>query len=262
MYTHQRKLFLLQKEKCLTMKGMKQRSLLIDLTRVMAIGLMIVYHAAFDVQMYWNWDIDVFQGGWYILERITASSFLLLVGISFAISWKATPISQKYWRRGLQILGYGFIVSIVTYVLDPETYVRFGILHLIGIATVLLPLAARLERWNAILGICCIAAGSMMTKSTLVSPVLLPLGIMPGGFRSVDYFPIFPWIGVIFLGAALGSIHLSRPLPEPSLPRRLAKVITAVSKKSLIIYMLHQPVLIALLRIILGKSAIAVIPFR
>ena len=34
---------------------------------------------------------------------------------------------------------------------------------------------------------------------------LLPLGIHPATFFSVDYEPIFPWFGVVLIGMGLGE---------------------------------------------------------
>jgi len=232
---------------------MHQRSTFIDFARVAAILLMIVYHAAFDMQVYWGWDMDVLGGGWLAMGRITASTFLFLVGLSFTLSWRRTPLWQKYLRRGVTILGYGLAVSLATYVLDPETYVRFGILHLIGVATVLLPFFVRFGKWNIALGLLTFLIGTFTKGHVAEGSLLLPLGLMPPGFRSVDYFPLLPWLGVILLGVAFGTFRFSKRLPEPKLPRRIAGIITAISKKSLLIYMVHQPILIILLRIVLGQ---------
>src|SRR3989338_3887024 len=128
----------------------------IDLLRTMAILGMIVYHTAFDLAFFYDVDLNVFDGLWKLLARSVAILFLLLVGMSFAISWERTTKTkmqdtrnnddvawflpacrtgrflvsyQKYARRGLMILACAMIITAVTYVVDSSTYIRFGILH-------------------------------------------------------------------------------------------------------------------------------------
>ena len=73
-------------------------------------------------------------------------------------------------------------------------------------------------------------------------PWLYPLGFPGPGFSSADYFPLLPWLFLFLVGAALGGWCLdhreSRLLTAP-LPRAL----TFPGRRSLLIYLLHQPVL-------------------
>src|SRR3989338_7934985 len=106
-----------------------QRFIELDLLRSAAILGMVIYHAAYDLSAFYGWNIDVSSGGWFVFQRLIASTFLLLVGMSFAISYSRTHHSliwPKFLRRGLIVIACGVLISIVTYVVDAETYVRFG----------------------------------------------------------------------------------------------------------------------------------------
>lgn len=231
---------------------MKERVLIIDYLRVLAILVMIAYHLAYDLSAFYGFQINVYSGPWKLLEQACAGLFLILVGWSFLLSWKRTPLWQKYLKRGIAILGYGIIVSIATLLFDPTTYVRFGILHLIGVSVMMLPLFTKLRGWVLVLAFNIIALGSQIPYGTAVSPLLLPIGFTVPGFQSVDYFPLLPWFGMILFGLAIGNTHPQRNAPSrPS--GRILKVIAAVSKHSLLIYMLHQPILLLVLRMVLGK---------
>ena len=35
---------------------------------------------------------------------------------------------------------------------------------------------------------------------------LLPLGVIPAGFHSLDYYPLLPWASLFLCGAALGKV--------------------------------------------------------
>ncbi len=238
------------------MKTMPQRSTDIDILRSVAIVMMVTYHAAYDLHVYRGWGIDVFGMPWTILARTSACIFLVLVGLCFVISWERKPFWRNVVHRTGRILAYACIVSVATYIADPVSYVRFGILHLIGATALLLPLFVKLRAWNCLLGILIIVVSTQL--GDLIrgkSVLLLPLGITPPGFVSVDYFPVFPWFGVILVGMALGAVYVRSPerytvirASEKTVQQSIIlRSVKTISSHSLVIYMLHQPIILAIL---------------
>ena len=76
-------------------------------------------------------------------------------------------------------------------------------------------------------------------------PWLTVLGFAPYGFASSDYFPLFPNLGYFLLGAVLGrALYAERKslLPGGNPP---AKALQWMGRRSLLIYLLHQPILAA-----------------
>lgn len=230
----------------------QNRLLSLDLLRSAAIISMVIYH--------FLWDLEAFGIATTIsaigpAERIwqagTAGVFLLLVGVSFSLSRKrrgaaGTSIVRRSLMRGGIVLACAALVSLGTFVADPETYVRFGVLHLIGIGILLLPCVAALERWNIVIGAALLAV--RVDSLSLPAYIGIPLGAPPLWFASVDYFPIFPWLGVILLG--YGCSHwivaaartCDRALAPYSIP--LAPVLWP-GRNALLLYMIHQPLLVA-----------------
>ena len=239
-----------------TMTTKIPRSAEIDILRVTAILMMMVYHLAYDLRVFYGWGIDVYGLGWTMLERSTACLFLLLTGLCFVTSWQRSASMKKYIKRGITILCYGLVVSVATYVLDPDTFVRFGILHLIGLSTVLLPLFVRFGRWNAVIGVIVMMLSHFLLRQTVDTSFLLPLGFMPNGFQSVDYFPLLPWFGVILIGTALGTVFMRNPeryrwlRPIDQQSNVGLRLIQTISSHSLIIYVVHQPVFLIILKMI------------
>ena len=72
-----------------------------------------------------------------------------------------------------------------------------------------------------------------------------PLGLGPSGIFSADYFPLLPWIFVFLFGTWLGRYIKDGKFPawfyEASMPG-----FSTVGRHSLVIYVLHQPVLYGL----------------
>jgi uncharacterized membrane protein len=228
----------------------------LDILRTLAIVLMVVYHGAYDLSAYYAWDIPVTEGGWLMLARVTASLFLLLAGMSLVVAHERARARGLVWKRHLrrsaQVLAAALAVSMATWVVDPETYVRFGILHLIGVGILLLPLFTRLREGNLLVGALVLGAGAWVQTHTIPSSLLLPLGVMYPGFRSVDYFPIFPWFGVMLIGTGLGQllyVRLAKQAPEL---HPFPSWLTWPGRHSLFVYLIHQPIILAVLALVMN----------
>lgn len=236
-----------------------QRYSELDFLRGMAVLAMIAYHLCFDLSLYYGYPIAVETGGLQLFARATATLFLTLVGICFVISWERTEPSlrktKSVKRAGIIILG-GMLVTAVTLIIDPTTFVIFGILHLIGVATLIQYVARPLRRWNLLLGALIFSTAFVFPTSGLSSALLLPFGIMSKGFTSVDYYPLLPWLGPIFIGMGLGDVLY---IPERHTKLALLDAlqwprwILWFGRKSLWIYFIHQPILLLILWMLLGK---------
>ncbi len=247
------------------MRKTNNRYVELDLLRTFAIIMMIVYHFAYDLESFYGWHLGIFEyWGWALIQHGTASLFLLLVGVSFAISWNRHGIThadlsfphryRKYLRRGLGVIACGMLVSAATYWFDPETYVRFGILHLIGVSILLLPFFTRFREWNVAIGSIIIGMQtSILGFFSLAGrrPALVPIGITPTDFFSVDYFPLIPWFGIVLIGYAIGYHAYVRyswhPFPHA---RERARWLTWPGRHALLIYLIHQPILLMVLKIV------------
>lgn len=196
---------------------------------------MIVYHAAYDLQFFYDWNINVTHGSWKLFQIAVASLFLVVSGISAGF-WTRTDAILKGWKRGWIILSAAMLVSLATAILDEHTWVRFGILHLIALTSFIFPLLRRLHPAGlAALGIACIA--------------LLPFDLMPH-VASVDYTPIVPWLGPALLGFAVGIPLSERPLPAHPRMGTLGDLLAWPGRHSLWIYLVHQPIMLAMIQLL------------
>lgn len=235
----------------------------VDALRGVAFCMMALYHLLFDLRSFAGWPIAVDRGFWRSFADATASLFVLLVGVSLTLSrarWQARR-SGPYWphlvRRGFRILGYGFLVTVATWLVDPRQVVLFGILHLIGVSILLSgPFLSGLVS-NLLLGAVLVALGVLIDGVVLPAgfPWLLWLGLPPAGFRSFDYRPLLPWFGVALWGIALGNLLYpgGRPVvPLPDLSALLpVRLLVWIGRHALVLYLVHQPVMITLL-VLLG----------
>jgi len=82
-------------------------------------------------------------------------------------------------------------------------------------------------------------------------PCLLWLGLEPDNHMYVDYFPLIPWFGVVLIGIFLANILYAdniRRFPLPDLTHlRLVRMLQHLGQNSLMIYLIHQPLLFLIL---------------
>lgn len=237
----------------------------VDLIRGMAVVSMVIFHLAFDLNYLGILRIDLDSALWFYLARLTASLFLLLVGISLTLSHSRAVLTgqlsqypSRLWKRSLWILCLALGVTSVTYILIGRGYIIFGILHLISISILLAYPLLSLGRMNIALGLGAILLGLHIQGMEADSLWLIWLGLAPRGFVSLDYTPLFPWFGMVLMGMATGSLlyrDLSRrfPLPE-ACACAPAKGLLFLGRNSLAVYILHQPLLLLLIYLLDGRS--------
>src|ERR687897_3114056 len=220
--------------------------------------MMVVYHTTYDLDTLGGYDIQSTTGHWALFADITAGLFLSLVGVSLAISRARTSLTGwrlfgKYVARGLRILAYGMILTGVFLVLQMGV-VAFGILHLIGISIILAYPFLKLRFTNLVLGTLIFAAGQYILSQGLDSQSiwLLPFGIVPEGMIMPDYRPLLPWFGVVLIGLFFGDVVYGdgrRPAVLEDKAPVLARPLLPLGRNSLFIYLIHQPIIIALLAV-------------
>jgi uncharacterized membrane protein len=187
-----------------------------------------------------------------IIGSLGAYLFLVIVGTSGYLSHTAketelsfSQISQMFLIRGLSLLGWGLVISVVTFLFLPQDAVLFGVLSLIGFSTVLLPYFIRYRSfaWFILF--------TAPVLSWLVSTVfpgnmyLFIFNSYPEQLSTLDYWPIFPWISLVLIGLEIGRRLSSSENVE--MPQNiLLSAMTYVGRHTLAVYLLHIPILYVL----------------
>lgn len=245
------------------MRAPAERLWEVDVVRTLAIVMMATYHVGWDLDyLVPGIPIDPFSGGWRALQVATGSLFLFVVGVSLAISEGrsrargvgARAAYLRHVRRAVEVLAAGLLVTVVTLVaLGPEDAVRFGILQCIGVSMLIVPLARPLGPAAALLGVGAIVAGLAIDGLDGPTAWLMPIGLVPQSAElGVDYYPLLPWIGPVLIGLSAGLAlypagRRGRLTAWLSVEPRGARAAGALGRHALPVYLVHQPVLIALL---------------
>jgi len=224
----------------------------IDIARGVALLAMAVYHFAWDLEFfgYAAPGMTAF-GNWKLFARCIASSFLFLVGVSLVLAHAGGVKWPSYWRRLAMVAGAAALISAATYVATPDTFIFFGILHQIALAS-LLGLAFLRLPWlvTALLAVAVIAAPHYLRNAAFDHPALWWVGLSSRNPPSNDYVPLFPWFGAVLLGMAAAKLASAAGLFERLAgwrPGRWSGPFAFGGRHSLAVYLIHQPVLIGLL---------------
>ena len=228
---------------------MRRRFDVLDAWRTLAIVLMTAYHFLYDLYIFGVISADqLFSAPLNVLERFICCSFILLAGTS-------ARFSRNNLRHGLIVLGAGLVVEIGAAVAGQT--IRFGVLMLLGSSMVLWHFLGKglqkLPGWSVAAGsgVLFFAARWWTGRTAVSVPWLYPLGFTAPGFYSADYFPLLPWFFLFLIGTALGGWCLAHR-ENRLLAVRLPGVLTWPWRHSLIIYVLHQPVLYGISYLIWG----------
>ena len=220
----------------------------VDVARGVAIVAMVVYHTAFDLSAARLISTDVASDvGWKILARLTAGTFLFLVGVSLVLATRDGFRRDAFLRRLALILGGAALVTLGTWLFDPETFVFFGILHEIVLASVLALPFLRLPS-AAVAGA---AAFFLALPSFFTHPVfdwwpLWWVGLSTAPPLTIDYVPVFPWFGVVLAGVVAGRLLVAygQGLRRWRADGEPWRWLILAGRWSLLIYLVHQPLIV------------------
>jgi uncharacterized membrane protein len=155
-------------------------------------------------------------------------------------------------------------ITLLTWLIAPDEYVRFGILHFFGIVFILAPFFLRFRFVNLILGIALLAAGIYLWGTSFDFSWLLWLGLMPRGFMTMDYFPLLPWFGLFLVGMFGGKMLYPQGnrrfnIHEFSSP--VTSALTLPGRHPLVMYIAHWPILIGVIFALYSDKVLPYLPF-
>ena len=226
----------------------------VDALRGLAIVAMIAYHFAFDLRYFGviraNFESDPF---WLSARAAIVSSFLLLVGVSLVLAHRSGVSTVRFARRIGVVALCALAATIGSYVVFPERFIYFGILHCIAVASLLArPLAGRPALALA-LGVVAIAAGLALSHPFFDARATSWLGFNTVKPATEDFVPLFPWLGVVLLGIALGHGLVQRDFAPVAFLAGAPRALRWLGRHSLAVYMVHQPLLLGALWLLLRR---------
>jgi uncharacterized membrane protein len=241
----------------------------IDLLRTIAIVMMITFHTLyllnyFDIQ---NTGVPgTHYDFWWWFPKLTGGTFIFVAGVSLTITYSRSKRMSGFMLRGLKIFGWGMAITLITWLISRQGYVRFGILHFFGIAFILAPFFARYRYTNLVLGAALMAIGIYLQEQRILVdfPWLLWLGLIPRGFWTMDYWPLLPWFGLFLIGMFCGKQLYpqgNRRFSIPDFSNPVTSALTLPGRYPLVIYLAQWPAIMGVLLMLYPSNVLPHFPF-
>ena len=241
----------------------QKRVEMLDLLRGSAMILVVLYHLLYDLVNIAQVNVPQWlMPNAPIVEGIHTGFLWVL----FAVSGVCSGYSRNLLRRGAWLYLAGFVVAFVSVLWIPEFPMVFGVLSCFGACMVLTALCDKwLDRvpWPVLTvmgvllwfvladfdhGVLHLGFRDVTIHLPNVE-YLYPLGIKSDAFLSRDYFPIIPFFFMFLAGRGL-----HRPIVKGSFPKWFyashSRPVEWIGRHSLIIYAVHQPILIGIISLI------------
>lgn len=219
-----------------------ERNLTIDNLRGIAFLLMVFQHVFYFYDVSTNYstsyrNIEIVDNA----GTISRNLFILLTGYSVYMTYKREQeqkknnpekkdnFLEKRVKRSTQIMEHAVLITIVTYLLYPDKFIQFGILHFLAIGILLISLIAPDKVITII---------ALFISMYATYPVTGTFADVITGARAnavmMDWFPLNKWLPVLLSGLVIGqNIDLKLPGFE------FDNMITDIGKNSLNLYTGH-----------------------
>ena len=225
---------------------------MVDIARGVAIVAMVAYHLCWDLSYFRFIAADVgYDPAWVVIARSILAVFLFLVGVGLVLGHGDGIRWRSFWRRWIFVVAGALAITVATYFAFPQSFVYFGVLHAIALFSLMGLAFVRSPIWLAI----AVAAIVIALPFLYADPLFNEKAWSWLGFWQVpppanDLVPVFPWFGAVLLGIIAARLVLASSLatrlaaiaPTGRLPRLLG----FLGRWSLLIYLLHQPILLGL----------------
>ncbi|MDO4553919.1 MAG: heparan-alpha-glucosaminide N-acetyltransferase domain-containing protein [Lachnospiraceae bacterium] len=239
----------------------KKRYDLLDTIRGITLVSMICFHTRWDLIHLFGRESLLSPMASFLWQQSICWSFILLSGFCWSLG-------KKRIRRGVIVLGGGLLVTLSTFVAFPDQPVLFGVLHMLGVSMLLLTLMEPLmKKVMPIVGLflsfflfyCFYNVSAGYFNLGVFGKISLPaafyknngtacLGFPGTDFYSSDYFPMLPWFFLFLCGYFFFRFVEGKEGFWQKLKGKI-KGFDFLGKHSLIIYLLHQPVVYGLLMV-------------
>ena len=212
------------------------------------------------VSFHFTWDLTFFHfiGPAFVdslpfrlYGHAIASIFLVLVGVSMVLAQRASQPWPGYWRRMARLSFSAAAITVVTFYVMGSGFIFFGILHCIVLASLAaVPFLFLPTGFGVAAMLLAFALPLLVHSPALDGPNFWWLGLGTHLPVSDDIRPFLPWAGMVLAGVvAARGLQLWR-MRGGLVQGRAGCGLAAAGRHSLLIYMVHQPLMFGALALL------------
>lgn len=230
---------------------------LLDTLRGIALINMLIYHALWDMVYIFGENLSWYTSAYArIWQQSICISFIFISGF-------CTALSRNSIKRGLTVLLCGVIISLFTNIFMPENRIYFGVLVCIGSCMIISHfLQMPYGKIDSIAGIIIsfmlfiffrninngFFMGAELPSFLYKGFIMSYIGFPENMYRGVDYFPLLPWFFLFCTG--LFTYRAFKKLNLLKYMEKGIKPLSLIGRHTLVIYMIHQPVIYFALKVL------------
>lgn len=210
---------------------------------------MAAYHTCWDLAYYGLIEAGIgVDPLWITAQRSILTAFVLLAGAGLTLGHGSGINWRSFWRREAVLVAAALAVSAGTWFLFQDAFAYFGVLHMIALGSLLcLPFVVA-PLWAAILAAIVALALPALYSSDAFDPRWLNwIGFFRITPETADLVPVFPWVGVMLIGVIGMRLLRNAPAFSWSSSNRGVRALAFAGRWSLIIYIVHQPLLFGII---------------
>ena len=224
----------------------------------------------------------------YILSSLRTFGWPLAVGIFVLLCGISTGLSRNNLLRGLRLFAVAYAITAILTLADlffnTRMTINFGILHTLSYSILIYTLttggAKRIKVYShngvqitlqeialsvlAVVAIYLTISYSVPLRTDSLFPTYssimevtfseyyhFALGINRDLLLSTDYIPLLPWLGIFCIGCVFSTrLYPNKKSLFPSRSFLNKWFISKLGRRSLLVYIIHQPIIFALLGVL------------
>ena len=240
----------------------------IDILKGIAVICMVVFHFFYFPNKYGFKEIEYNTDFLNTIARIAQFIFIGSVGVNLTLSKEKSnekeedksEFIKKNIKRVVKLVFLALLMSLFTYFIFGDKFVKFGILHFISFASLALFYFVDDLKIMYTLLILSILVYYLIKNNpevfrSIPEKIAFVSGFYNNKYESVDHFPIFPWIIVVLIGVIVGHYIKKKKniFPKNIKENVVVSSIGKIGASSLEIYSVHWIVLYVIYCIIYSK---------
>ena len=199
-------------------------------------------------------ELGILTRGFPLLfAQSVGASFLIISGMSFRFLHLTENFRAKFVKRLGKLLFICTMITSVTFFFDKNSYIFFGILHLLATCSILGLLVCMVNKRFVLFFFFILSLVVSLNEITFNLPNYLSwIGLNKEVPVTNDFYPLFPWVTFYLFGLWVFQptrsylAKYTKKNINPPEHNSVFRFLQFLGRNSLIVYILHQPIFFSL----------------